>query len=628
MLQTMRNLAQSWLAKGVMLFLMVSFSIWGIGDIFRGNPLQKMAAKVGDDTITVQQLDRAFARSMAEARQRIPNLSPQQAKQLGLLDKTLDAEIKRDLIDQDVKRQGIVVPTSSIIEMLSEQPNLRNPDGTFKKDLFARMLVQQGMTEDGFMAQQKIQMERELLAQSASGSHYVPQTAVDAWYKARAQKRILDVVTIDASKITGIPAADDKALHDYYDGNPALFSAPEYRGMTVASLSTDSLMPDVTISDDDLQKGYDAKKDQLSHPEQRDIVQVVLPDEAKAKELASHAFVAHDLNAAATADKVVAVPMNAMSEKQLMPELAKAVFAMHEGDISDPVKTQLGWHVVQVKKIIPAGTPSFAEVKDTLRDEMRRDQAIDLATRAVNKLDDQLAAGHSLDDIADELKLRVVKIAKVDEKGITPDGKNPEELPGKDKVLKDAFAQNAGDTSPIIDDKAGNYYVVRTDAIIPSGVKPFDQVKGEVAEAWKAHEQLVKAKAEADKIAQALRDGKPASDFASQEGVSVRVANPISQLGDVDTQLPKDIALQGLTLKKGETTTAEIDGKEIVARLSKIVDVDSDAAKDDTRKNRILGDFKNTQSEELFSQYIEYLYQVFPVKKNTDLLNQMNQQGG
>jgi peptidyl-prolyl cis-trans isomerase D len=313
-----------------------------------------------------------------------------------------------------------------------------------------------------------------------------------------------------------------------------------------------------------------------------------------------------------------------MEEKNLLPELSKAVFALPQGQIGDPVKTQLGWHVIQVKKIIAAGIPDFASVKDKLRSDMQRDQAVEAATKIVNQLDDELAAGHSLDDIAEGLKLRLIKIPAIDSTGLTPAGKEPAELPDRSVLLKDVFAQNSGESSPIEDDKAGNYYVVRTDDIAPSAVKPFDQIKDMVTVAWKSREQRAKAQAEADKIAQGLRNGKPLESFTSEEGVTVRTSTPLSQLGDSDPLLPPSILSQAFKLKKGETATAMGERNQVVVRLAEIIDADP-AAKD-PRKNMIGGQARQSQNSELLDEYIAHLYDVFPVKIDTALVDRLRQQ--
>lgn len=617
----------SWLVKGLMLFLTISFSIWGIGDIFRGKPLQqRTVATVGNSSISVQQLNHLFDETLAQARQKIaPDLTAQQARQIGLLDKTLDKEIKRELIDMDIRRLGIDASQKAVLKMLASQPQLRNKDGSFNRQLFEQILEHGRLSEQGFIAQERQELSRRILLTALEGIPAASQTAVDALYEARAQKRILDVVTVDASKIGGIAAPDDKALHAFYDGNPALFMAPEYRSLTVASLSTDDLAKDVSITDDQLKKEYDSRHDQLAQPERRDIVQVVVENEDKAKHLAEQARAQGDLAGAAKEEKESAVPLDGLEQNSLMPDLSKVVFAMHEGEISAPVKTQLGWHVIALKKITPAGVPSFDTIKEKLRADMRRDQAIDEATRIVNRLDDQLAAGRSLDDIANELKLHLVKISGIDAKGLLQNGKEPEELPDGSVILKDAFAQNVGDTSPVEDDKKGNYYIVSTDNITPSGVRPFEAAKDRVVAAWKAHEQALKAEAEAGKIAKALRDGKAASAFDSDEGVTSRTSAPLSQLDDTDAGLPQDLRAQVFKIKKGEVATATEGDKQIVARLAGIVNVD--AVKADPRKNRIAGEIKKSEGNELLDQYLEYLRTIFPVKTDAALLEQLREQG-
>jgi peptidyl-prolyl cis-trans isomerase D len=626
MLQSMRQMAHSWVVKGLLLLLILSFGVWGIGDMFRGNPMQKTVAKAGKTDISVEQLNHLFEQSLAQAKRSIdPNITAQQARQMGLLDKTLDNAIKRDLVDQDIATLGIDVSPQAVLTMLGNQPQFRNKDGSFNKVLFKQLLQQQGLNEHSFLAQGQQDLSRQVLIAALSGSHDVPRTEIDALYKARAQKRVLDVVTVDAAKLGGVPAPDDKALHDFYMANPNLFSSPEYRGITVASLSTDVMGKDIQISDEDVKKEYDAKLDQLSKPEQRDIIQVVVQDQDKAKQLVTAARASGNLTDAAKQAKETAIPLEGMTEKNLLPELAKSVFALKNDEISEPVKTQLGWHVVQLKKITPAGTPTFDKVKAELRDNMRRDQAIEAVTRAVNQLDDQLAAGHSLDDIADELKLRLVKIPAVDATGLMQDGKAPAELPNKDQMLRDAFAQNAGDTSPVEDDKTGNYYVVRTDAVTPSGAKPFESVKNEIAAAWKAQEQRKLAVAEGKKIEQALRDGKPADSLADGGAVTVRVSTPLSQLGDSDPLLPPDILSQASKLKKGATASGVTGNNLVIVRLNKTIDADT--AKDDPRKSMVEGSIKQASVDEILDQYIAHLYDVFPVKKDQAVLDHLRQQG-
>ncbi|MDD4616236.1 MAG: peptidyl-prolyl cis-trans isomerase [Alphaproteobacteria bacterium] len=620
----MRQVAHSWVVKGLMLFLIVSFSIWGIGDIFRGNSLRRAVATVGDTEISVQELNILFEKTLAQARQALsPGLTAQQARQLGLLDHALDREINSRLIDMEVARQNISVGPEAVLDLLASEPQFRTKDGSFNKALFRQFLDQQRLSESAFLVQEQQELARQILLSAVQGGAVAPEAAVNALFKARAQKRIVEVATVDPAKLGGIPTPDDKALQTFYDGHQQLFAIPEYRSITLAILSTEALSKDISISEEDLKKEYETRKEQLADPEKRDVLQVVLQSEEKAKELATQAHASNDLASAAKAQKETAVPLDKLEKKSLMPELSDAAFALHEGAIGGPVKTQLGWHVIQLKKIIPGGIPDFDKIKDKLRDDLRREQAIEVATRVVNQLDDQLAAGHSLDDIADDLRLRIVKIPAVDANGQTPEGKDPSELPNKEQVLKDAFAQNAGETGPVEDTKSGVYYVVRTDDVTPSGVQPFDKVKAKVASAWKEQEQKTKAQAKAGEIAKALNGGEKLLALEGQEGVSTRISRPISKLGETDKDLPPALAARVFQLKQGEAMAEESDGKQYIIRLVSVTNVDP--SKPDPHKSGIANEIRKAEHAELLEQYLDHLQEIFPVKKNVAVLDSMRQ---
>src|SRR5580704_12591054 len=159
MLQTMRHLAQSWLFKGLMLLLVISFGIWGIGDMFRGNPLQRTVAKAGKVTITVQMLDRVFEQTLTRARGMFgPDFNAQKAKQMGLYDQTLDKLIERADIGQDVERLGIAMDTKQAVDTFAARPQFRDKDGKFNKDLFRQMIAQSGLGENGFIDEARKEM--------------------------------------------------------------------------------------------------------------------------------------------------------------------------------------------------------------------------------------------------------------------------------------------------------------------------------------------------------------------------------------------------------------------------------------------------------------------------------------
>jgi peptidyl-prolyl cis-trans isomerase D len=627
MLQSMRELAHSWVVKSLMLLLIVSFGIWGIGDMFRGNPLQQTVAKAGAEKITVQELNHAFEQSLSHARQMFgPDITPQQARQMGLADNTLNGLIETSLFRQDLKRLGIEADDRTAFAEISQDPQFKDKDGKFDKALFQSTLAGARIGEREFLDQQKKDLASRQLISAFTSLPTAPQSVIDALYKARGQKRILDVVTLDNSAVKSASEPDDKTLLDFYQQHPQAFTVPELRGVTIAVMSTDAIAKDITISDDQVKKEYDSKGDQLAEPEKRDLLQVILQDEHQAKNLAEAAKASGNLVSAAKTTGHEVVPLNKATLANMPDELAQPAFALSEHGITDPIKTALGWHILQLRKITPAGLPHYEDMKESLRDTMKRDQAADAAAKYANQLDDELAAGHAIEDIADGMKLRLIKIPVLDASGKTPDGKPPAELPYKEDLLKAAFAQNSGETSPVMDDHAGSSYVIRTDKVTPSALKPFEEARPTILAAWEKQEQARLAEEEANAIAKDLRDGKAASSFAKRRGVEVRVSRPISLLGDSDPAFAKSELPQILKLGQGEVTILPEPGKQVIVRLAEIVPVDNKTNEDAAHK--IIGELNGAAPRELAEQYMKYLRVLFPVTIHQDAFDSIAPQGG
>ncbi|HUY68515.1 MAG TPA: SurA N-terminal domain-containing protein [Alphaproteobacteria bacterium] len=620
MLQSMRQLAQTWVVKGLMMFLVLSFGIWGIGDMFRGNPLERTVASVGSIDIDVQALDHEFEQSLAEARQSLPDLTDQQARQLGLMDKALNAMVERALIDQDLTRLGVTVGDRTVLDEMAALPQLRDKDGGFNKDLFRAMLYKSGLSEKEFFATERQRLARQQLVGALTGNAQVPQTMVDWLDRARGQQRIFDVVTLKNASVGAVAPPSDKDLQTFYQQNIGTYTAPEYRAITMVRLATADLAKSITVTDADVKRAFAKRQAVQEETGQRSIVQVVVPDEAKAKALATAARKSGNLPEAARKMGLTAVPFDMAGAKAAIPGVAKAVAALKENEVSAPLHSNFGWHVAQARAL------DFDSMKERLREELKRDKAIDQATTIVNKLDDQLAAGHDLDDIAEGMGLRLIKIPAVDAKGKVPGGGAPPELPDAAQVLKAAFGQDAGQTSPILDDHNGNYTVVQTDKVIPSAPIPFDQIKARVATDWQAAQQTTRAKAEAGKIADALQAGKPVLAFAGQSGIAIRLSQPISMLGDDDPGIPQVLAPQLLKMKKGAAVVVPMDGRQMILHLAKLVDVDP--ATDAAGKSKISEDLANKIPNDRIAEYLEYLRILFPVSIDRSRLANLRQQGG
>lgn len=622
MLQSIRDMSKSWIFKGLMTLLVVSFAIWGVGDIFRTNPGQREVARVGKISIPVQSLLFRFQLTLPEARQAFgPDLTETQAKQIGVLDRTLDVMMQEASFDQEVKRLGLDLSNTYVLKEIAKMPELRDENGRFDANRWRMALGRGGLTEAYFVAQKKGETLRGLLLRAVVANAQPPRTMIDDLYMARGAKRVFEVVTLRNESQTDIKKPSEDELKSYYEEHEDAFVAPEYRGLTIAKLDSDSVAKDVSISDEEIAKAYETRADELRKPELRDLVQIVFQDEEKAKAFSDSVKTSSSFADAAKAKGLTPVAMGAMDEKTILPELYTSVFSLEEGETSGPIKTDLGWHVVQVKKIRGGGVPPLAQIKEELRKQLQNERAGDVIARQINQIDDSIAGGQSLEDIADTLKLRLLRYASLDAAGNGPDGKPVNDLPMKTEILQTAFTLNPGEASQVFDDGQGHYFVVRADQIAPSHTLPFEEVRAKVLAGWTALRQDEAAAKAAEETASDMRAGKAATSFAARPGVEVRLSKPISQLGDTDADLPPEALSQALRLQKGDVITAAKPGKHYVLKLVDIVPVS--AKKPDASRLKVQDDLQDRLRIDILEQYANSLRKDFPWKINTELLNSL-----
>jgi len=625
MLQSMRELSKSWIFKTLMALLVISFGIWGIGDMFRGNPAQETVGQVGSIKITRQQLENRFQLDMPEARKIFgAELTVAQARQMGLLDRALHMMQEEYSFDQEAQRLGIVASSETTLKRLANEPRFRDKDGKFNTELWHRTLAHTGYSEQMFLEVDSRNTARQIIIQAIVANNIIPQVIVDTMYQARGAKRIAEVISLRNDSIKNIPPATDAQLQAYYQDHENEFVAPEYRGLTIAQLATDEMTKDVTVSDEDVREAYAARAAELVVPERRDLLQIVVQDEAKAKAVADAAEKAQDLSQAAKTHGLTPITMKGIDEKSVLPELYASVFALEEGQVSMPIKSSLGWHVIQLKKLHESGKQSFDQVKDTLRKTLQEERVGDLVAKTVNQIDDSLAGGQSLEDLADTLKLHLTRYPALDAKGQTPEGTTASNIPEKDTILSTAFGLNTGETSQVIDDGKGNYYVARIDQITQSHVRPFDEAKKSITAAWLDLQLYEKAHEEAESMAKALREGKSATSFATRPGVEVRLSKSISLLGDTDKDLPESAIPLILSMKKGDVTTTDSPGKQFVLKLRDIVPVNPKRP-DDTRI-KIVEDLNEKLPQNLIESYSDDLHTTFPQTVNQGLLTTLKAQ--
>jgi peptidyl-prolyl cis-trans isomerase D len=622
MLQAIRSRAGSYVVKILFALLILTFGIWGIGDIFRTRGTDTAVATVGDQSIRAEELQTALRRALEQVSARFGSaIDLQQAKQLGLVDQTLAQLIDRSLIDQEAARLRLDVSDDLIRNVITANPSFRGSDGRFDRGLFAAVLAANNLTEDQYVALLRHDIPRNDLLHAVTAGAAAPQPVVDLLYRYRNEKRTAEIVALPTAGIPDVGQPSEDELKAFYEKHPELFRAPEYRGFTLASLDPSDFAKDIEIPEAKLKEEYDQRQDELQIPERRDVEQILAPTEEKAKEAEAALAAGKDWREVATTiagQDPDTIDLGLMRREEMPSALGEAAFELSVNKPSEPVKTPLGWHILRVVKIEPPVTQTFDEAKPKLEADLAHQEAVDRIYKVANKADDALAGGATLSDAAAKFGLKTTTVEAVDTGDHDPQDK-PVTLPvSASDVLRLAFATNEGQTSRVTETPEGAIFALHVDKVIPSQVKPLDEVKDKVVAAWQADRRREIVAKEAEELASAVTPETRLATVASEKGLKATTSPPFTRHPENDTAVPPALVGKLFAAKPGEVVTASDASGSYVAQLDEVQrpeDVSQTAAAG------LSHELDTAQQVDLAEEFTRALRAHFPVEIRREALD-------
>lgn len=622
MLRTIRASASSWVVKILFLILVASFAVWGIGDIFRGPSRSTAVAEVGGIAIGGEQFLREFRRETGRLQALFGGqFDEEQARRMGLDRRVLEDMITRTLFNVYAGEIGLTVPNDVIVQRIRSDPTFRNDLGVFDRARFNFLLQQNGLTEQDYIALLRRDLAREQLLNAVTGGVTAPETLVTAVHRYRTETRVAETLMIPNESITDIGEPTEDELAAFHKEHEDRYQAPEYRSVTIVELSPAALAQEIKVSEEDLRTAYEERADELAVPERRHVEQIVFPDEAAAKAAAD--MLRDGVAFAEVARRTTGgepVDLGTVERAGMLQELAEGAFATPEGQVSEPVESPLGWHLLHVIEVQDAHAPSFEEVRDRLREDIAMDRAVETVIELANAFEDELAGGATLDEAARTLNLDLTKIDAVSAAGRAPDGSKIPAIADRPVLLSLAFSTPEGETSGLTETADGGYAMLRVDGLTPRMLRPLEEVRSRVVADWQAAQRAEAAREKAEAIAERVRAGEDLAAIAGELGLSVKTSDPFRRdTGDAEANVPADLAADLFQLEEGGVATGEADEGHVVARLIEIRPADADADSPEVAKLR--RDISDAMAGDVLAQFGDALRRKIEVRVNQDAID-------
>src|SRR5215210_482278 len=288
MLRGIRTASKGWLGRTIMGLVMgllvVSFAIWGIGDIFKGFG-QSTVAKIGGSEITTEQFRQTYNSKLQEIGRQIGRpITPDQARALGFEQQIVGQMIAETALDVRARQLRLGLSDAEIAKSIAQDPAFRGPAGQFDRSVFDYRIRQAGYTEPRYVAERRRLSGRRQIVNAVSGGLATPKAEPEAQNRYNNEERVTDYVILGAAQAGDIPPPSPEALAQYFEERKVLFRAPEYRKVVLLSLTPAEQAAWIQVSDEDAKRAYEERRARYITPERRRVQQIVFtnPDEARA----------------------------------------------------------------------------------------------------------------------------------------------------------------------------------------------------------------------------------------------------------------------------------------------------------------------------------------------------------
>ncbi len=463
-----------WILMGLLILGLGGFGAREFGGSVRS------IGTVGDREIDLRDYARTLQREMQAVSAQIGQpVSLEQAQALGI-DRAVQGQvIATAALDDEAARIGLSVGDAEVRRKLTAIDGFTGPDGSFDRDAYRLTLKQEGFGEAEFEAKLRDETARTLLQGAVLGATAAPEPLVGklaAWATETRDFTVAELIAADLPEPVGTP--DAAALSAYYEAHPDDFTRPETRHITYAWLSPESMADRVELDEAALRKTYEERIDEFVTPERRLVERLVYPTDAEAAAAKARLDAGEVTFEALAAERGLALADIDLGEvsQEALGAAGEAVFALDAPGVAGPLPSDLGPALYAMNGILAAQETSFEEARDDLAAEAAADQARRLIADASDGIEDLLASGATLEEVAKEKGMELGSIAFSTE---TEDG-----IAAYTAFRDAAAAVKAEDFPTLVPLDDGGVFALRLDRIEPPALLPLDEVRDEAVAGW------------------------------------------------------------------------------------------------------------------------------------------------
>ena len=602
MLQLIRDNATGWIAWGIVILISIPFALWGIHQYV--TPDSSVAVATVDDT-EIGYYD--FQRRYARRRQQIQSvlgarlLGPDQESRLRR--EVLDGMIDSQVIISSGMNAGMRVGDEQLARTIQTQDAFR-AGNDFSQDAYENWLRSQGYSPGGFEEELRRSLLEQQIALGVSGSDFMSTSELRDSVRMRLQKRTFSLLTIPVSDFAGArPAESEIAAH--FEQHRDAYMAPERLRLRYLEISMHEIAAGIKVDDDELHALFEAERESFVTPEKREVSHILISvpadadstaeEEARARLAALRSRIEvgesfEDLARQSSDDPGSATAGGSLGfiERGVMvPPFEEAAFALAPGEISEPVRSSYGWHLIRVTSVRGSRGATFEEVRDQVLAQYRTREAERVYVEHAETLANvTYEHPESLEAGAQELGLSIRETSPV-----TRAGESDDPIASQPAVVAAAFSSDVldeGNNSEPIEFESGRMVVVRAFDHEPPRALALDEARAQVIDTLQAEARRSAVTERGRDVLAELRDGRDADGVAADTGLEWSRFEDVGRAGGELSERLLEVAFR---MPRPEIGSARFDGVVdangdfVIISLARVDDGDVSTLSDDESRS-------------------------------------------
>ena len=598
MLQFIRDNATGWIAWGIVILISIPFALWGIHQYV--TPDSSVAvATVDDAEIGYYDFQRLYARRRQQLQSIIGGALVDADEEARLRREVLDGMIDSEVLVRSGIDTGMRVGDEQLANTIQTQDVFQS-DGRFSQDAYEGWLRSQGYSPGGFEENLRRSLLEQQIALGISESEFISGSGLRDAVRVRLQRRTFSLLTIPSVGFEG-PEPTDSEIRTHFEQNRSQYTAPERLRLRYLEIDLDEIAAGIKADDEELRALFEAEPERFVTPEKREVshILVSVPSDAGTDEVeqarnrldalanriaAGESF--EDLARVNSDDPGSAAAggsLGFIERGMMVPEFEEAAFALALDQVSEPVRSSFGWHLIKVTSVQGSRGATFEEVRDQVLAQYQSREAERIFVERVETLANvTYEHPESLEAGARELGLTIRETGPV-----TRGGQSDDPIASQPAVVAAAFSSDVlddGNNSEPIEFEPGRIVVVRAFDHEPSRELVLEEARTDIVAALKADARREAVTRHGREVLGDLRGGRDVDSVAAAFGLEWSRFENVGRFGGGLTEQLLEVAFRMPRPGAGTPRFDGIldrDGDFVIVSLSSVDEGDISAMSDD-----------------------------------------------